>query len=74
MNEYIYDFDNHETPKLNGTYAQNKAVLRDFAVEWQWWALNTAMYWSDAAFWGDYFTRQGKRYGLLREFRENGVC
>ena len=30
--------------------------------------------WGELAEWGDYFRKMGKRYGLLKEFRENGIC
>ena len=32
------------------------------------------LFMSDYAWIGDWFTTQGKRYGLLKEFRENAVC
>lgn len=28
---------------------------------------------SELAFWAEYFYKQGKRYGLLKEFKENGI-
>ena len=31
-------------------------------------------YWSDLATWGEFFAKYGKRYGLMREFHENGIC
>ena len=31
------------------------------------------MYWSDIVYWCDYFRYWGKRFGLLREFRENAI-
>lgn len=52
-------------------YNNNKQRIRDIAImyqqdcepqSWQYIAEITA-----------YFTKQGKRYGLLKEFRENGV-
>lgn len=32
------------------------------------------LFMSDYARIGDWFTTQGKRYGLIKEFRENAVC
>ena len=34
---------------------------------------HAAYSWDDLASWGDFFTETGKRFGLLREFRENGI-
>lgn len=31
------------------------------------------MSYGEYAMWGDYFTTQGRRYGLLTEFRENAI-
>lgn len=31
-------------------------------------------HWSDLATWGEFFAKYGKRYGLMREFHENGIC
>ena len=30
--------------------------------------------WGEVAEWQSKFEKLGKRYGLLREFRENGIC
>ena len=34
---------------------------------------NDPCYWSDREDAKEYFKKLGKRYGLLREFRENGI-
>jgi hypothetical protein len=54
-------------------YEQRKALARDLAIEWQY-------HWGEMPFdvWEDckcrtFFENVGKRYGLLREFRENGI-
>lgn len=35
---------------------------------------NANLSWADIARYEKRFQRLGKRYGLLREFRENGLC
>lgn len=57
------------------TYRTRQAKARDLAIEWQinldldkhgwsiWYLQN----------WYDRFERIGRKYGLLREFRENGI-
>ena len=56
------------------TYLANKKAARNEAMEWQTWASEVSMSWGECAYWGDYFTRLGRRYGLLREFHDNGIC
>jgi len=57
------------------TYQERKEEVRNEAIEWQsQFAEGIPLYWSDILEAGDYFYRMGKRYGLLREFRENGIC
>lgn len=55
------------------TYSQQKEAARQMAVEWQLEFQNRQMYYSDLHEAGDRFERIGRRYGLLREFRENGI-
>lgn len=55
------------------TYKQRKNEARDRAVEWQLNFSENTYYWSDLVYWQEYFTKLGKRHGLLTEFRENGI-
>ena len=60
--------------KVKGTnYAEKKANLEDMAKEWQHNFTDYNWSYGELAEIGDYFYRQGKRYGLLREFKENGI-
>lgn len=56
------------------TYAEKKESVRDAAIDYQ-------SAWSDYCFSyseldeiSDWFYRMGRKYGLLREFRENAIC
>lgn len=31
------------------------------------------LYWSDIAAWEELLTKRARRYGLIKEFRENGI-
>ena len=64
------------TPAYYGAvdYGFKKSALRDFAMEYQIWLADTDMAWGDVAWWQSFFTKYGRKYGLLREFRENGIC
>lgn len=55
-------------------YAEGKERARQEAIEWSSDFANHNYSWSDLAEWGDYFTRLGKRYGLMKEFHENGIA
>lgn len=54
-------------------YALRKADVREEASEWQRDFCNHNYSYGELADFSDRFTRLGKRYGLLREFKENGV-
>ncbi len=54
-------------------YQRAKARARDKAVEWQINFCEQNYSYMDLWYWGDYFERLGRKYGLLTEFRENGI-
>ena len=56
------------------TYREQKQRAREKAIKWQLDFENHNYDWLELANWGDYFTKLGKRYGLLKEFHENGIC
>lgn len=61
--------------KVGGkTYAEKKENLRDLAIEYSNNVGNTCLSYGELAKIGDFFEKNGKRYGLLREFKENGIC
>lgn len=56
------------------TYKEKKENARDLAIDYQ---LNfSGLSWSygELVEINDYFEKIGKRYGLLQEFKENGIC
>ena len=55
------------------TYREKQASLHDTAVNFSN-AFMEGLYMSDLASICDWFYKQGKRYGLLQEFRENAIC
>lgn len=55
------------------SYADRRESVRETAVEWsncEAWPLS----WGEVQIIADWFYRMGKRYELLTEFRENGLC
>lgn len=54
-------------------YSIRKADVREEAIEWQADFCNNNYSYGELAYYEDYFSRLGRRYGLLREFRENGI-
>ncbi len=55
------------------TYQRCKENARQKAIDWQRQSAEQSLSYSELAAYGDYFTKQGRRYGLLREFRENAI-
>lgn len=61
--------------KIKGkTYEERKADLVDLAIDWQINFSSLGWSYGELAEFGDYFQRNGKRYGLLQEFKENAIC
>lgn len=54
-------------------YQKAKDKVRDKAIEWQLDFNNHNYSYGELAYYGSYFERLAKRYGLIREFRENGI-
>lgn len=72
----------HKTPmqeaemrKTNKEYYNRmKRRARDTALCWQEEFANKSMSWDELAEAQSYFEKLGKKYGLLVEFRANGIC
>ena len=59
------------------SYNQRKEGIRNRAIDFQqgygeFAEMNYS--WGEIAEWQSYFEKMGRRYGLLGEFRENGIC
>ena len=62
-------------PKMDGKqsyYEKRKAEVREEAIEYSY--SEEELSYGELAEKQDYFRRLGKRYGLLREFKENCIC
>lgn len=59
----------------NGSYKDKKNKLHDMAVEISHLISNlNGLTWYEMIIISNWFERNGKRYGLLREFRAEGIC
>lgn len=68
-----FDFDFVVFGNLKGkTYAEKKEEVRQKAIDFQRIDEGGLSY-GEYALIGEYFETYGKRYGLLEEFRENGI-
>ena len=56
------------------TYATKKAVARQEAIDWQDGLFRDNRSYEEMREAAEHFEKLGRRYGLLREFRENGIC
>lgn len=54
-------------------YSQKKAKARQLAIEWQRIVSNTQPDYSFFVKWASLFQKIAKKYGLVREFKENGI-
>ena len=54
-------------------YQRAKERARNKAVEWQNDFCDHNYSYGELVYWQDYFERLAKRYGLVEEFRENGI-
>ena len=60
--------------KINGkTYAEKKADLEDTAKEWQLQFSDYAWSYGELAEIYAFFEKNAKKYGLVKEFRGNGI-
>lgn len=55
------------------TYSERKERARARAIEWQSEFADSEYSWEGILLCQDYFAKLGSRYGLTREFRENGI-
>ena len=61
--------------KISGeNYEERKASLEDLAKEWQSHFSQYSWSYGELAEIEDYFYKNGKRYGLLKVFKENCIC
>lgn len=55
------------------TYQQLKEAARQEAIDWQDWLSEHSVSYEGLAIATAEFEKQGRRYGLTREFRENAI-
>jgi len=56
------------------TYKDRKEYLRELAIKWQLEFSNLSWSYGELAEIENYFYKNGKKYGLLKEFKENCIC
>jgi hypothetical protein len=54
-------------------YQRNKEAAREQAIEFQMTHWDHSYSWGELAELTNHFEKLGKRYGLLKEFKENGI-
>lgn len=55
------------------SYREKKAKLREQAINWQHKCSKVNMSYGELAEMQSYFEKEGKKYGLIQEFKENGI-
>ena len=56
------------------TYQEKKKKAREKAIEWQERLVEQPRIYGELVIAQSVFEQLGRRYGLLTEFRENGIC
>lgn len=56
------------------TYQEKKKTAREKAIEWQKRLVEQSISYGELVIAQSVFEQLGRRYGLLTEFRENGIC
>lgn len=69
--EEVFPIGNYETGAER--YARRKEAARQKAIEWQARQADQALSYGEYAYFAEYFAKLASRYGLTREFRENGI-
>ena len=59
---------------MKNTYEKKKEMARQEAIDWKNDFCNHNYSYGELAEFVYYFEKLGRRYGLLKEFRENGIC
>lgn len=62
------------TGKKISEYKKKQTALQEFAIDWQRNFDRFSYSWAELDNWQQFFEEYGKKYGLLREFRENAIC
>ena len=52
---------------------KTKGEARQYAIDWQKWASNTSLSYGELAEYAGRFRILGKKFGLLKEFKENCI-
>lgn len=60
-------------PTVTTKYQRQKKAARQKAISWQHEFADHDYSYGELATAGNYFAKLAKRYGLTREFRENGI-
>ena len=56
------------------TYQEKKGQARQEAIDWQTTWEDKQYSYGELAVFQDHFTKLGRKYGLLKEFKENAIC
>ena len=56
------------------TYKERKVSLEELAKDWQYNFSSLSWSYGELYVIENYFYKNGKRYGLLKEFKENCIC
>lgn len=59
--------------RISKNYATRKEAARQEAIDWQMWASDQNLSYGEMADYMAHFESLARRYGLMKEFRENAI-
>jgi len=58
---------------MKKTIIKTKGEARQTAIDWQHWQSNKSLSYGEMNIWSEFFRKLGKKFHLIREFKENGI-
>ena len=74
LKNQFYNSDVWTAKDSLSNYERKQCLLRECAWNYQNMQAEFSLSWGEYCEISAWFEKMGKRYGLLREFRENGIC
>lgn len=69
----VRELEKESQDQTMSKYLIGKGNARQQAKDWQLWASEQSLSYGELAYYSNHFEKLGKRYGLIKEFKENGI-
>ena len=72
--DYVENIEVLDLKVKGNTYEERKNNLYDLAIDYQYNFSSLSWSYGELVEICDFFYKNGKRYGMLKEFKENAIC